>query len=169
MSTRPPAPTTESDILKIRKHDPVLAMAIRTVEREEQRQYYGSRSQGMNKTQKHRLEATVIALILNIIFLAPSIAALVIGLGYDGTASSCAHNHGNYTIDLFTYLIVAGSIPIAWFAMYNWLQNFAYRIEINWWIFIIAGVVAILIAMVTVSFQAIKTAIANPIDSLRTE
>ena len=53
--------------------------------------------------------------------------------------------------------------------MHNWLQDYAYRIEINWWIFIIAGVVAILIAMITVSFQAIKAAIANPVDSLKTE
>ncbi len=61
------------------------------------------------------------------------------------------------------------AIPIAWYAMYNWLQDYAYRIEIKWWIFVIAGVVAILIAMVTVSFQAIKAALANPIKSLRTE
>ena len=61
------------------------------------------------------------------------------------------------------------AIPIAWYAMHNWLQDYAYRIEINLWIFVIAGVVAILIAMVTVSFQAIKAALANPINSLRTE
>jgi predicted permease len=61
------------------------------------------------------------------------------------------------------------SIPIAWYAMDNWLQDYAYRIEISWWVFIIAGVGAILIALVTVSFQAIKAAIANPVDSLKTE
>ncbi|WP_179352741.1 ABC transporter permease [Winogradskyella vidalii] len=61
------------------------------------------------------------------------------------------------------------AIPIAWYTMENWLQNYAYRIEINGWIFVIAGVVAIIIAMVTVSFQAIRAAIANPIKSLRTE
>ncbi|WP_296380903.1 ABC transporter permease [Winogradskyella sp.] len=61
------------------------------------------------------------------------------------------------------------AIPIAWYAMGNWLQDYAYRIEINWWIFVIAGVVAILIALVTVSFQAIKAAMANPVDSLKTE
>jgi len=61
------------------------------------------------------------------------------------------------------------AIPIAWYAMENWLQDYAYRIEISWWIFVIAGVVAILIAMVTVSFQAVKAALANPVDSLRTE
>ncbi|WP_299102910.1 ABC transporter permease [uncultured Winogradskyella sp.] len=61
------------------------------------------------------------------------------------------------------------AIPIAWYAMDNWLQDFAYRIEINWWIFVIAGLVAILIALITVSFQAIKAALANPVDSLKTE
>ena len=61
------------------------------------------------------------------------------------------------------------AIPIAWYAMENWLQDYAYRIEISWWIFVIAGVVAILIAMVTVSFQAVKAALANPVDSLKTE
>ncbi len=68
---------------------------------------------------------------------------------------------------VFISILIA--VPIAWLTMNNWLQDYAYRIDINWWVFAIAGVVAILIAMVTVSFQAIKTAIANPIDSLRTE
>lgn len=61
------------------------------------------------------------------------------------------------------------AIPMAWYAMYNWLQDYAYRIEISWWIFVVAGLVAILIAIVTVSFQAIKAAIANPVESLKTE
>ncbi len=61
------------------------------------------------------------------------------------------------------------AIPIAWWGMNNWLQDYAYRIEINWWVFIIAGVAAILIALATVSFQAIRAAIANPVDSLKTE
>ena len=59
--------------------------------------------------------------------------------------------------------------PIAWWAMNKWLQDFAYRINISWWIFLVAGVVAMLIALLTVSFQAIKAAIANPVKSLRTE
>jgi ABC-type antimicrobial peptide transport system permease subunit len=61
------------------------------------------------------------------------------------------------------------AVPIAWYAMENWLQDYAYRIEINLWIFIISGGVALLIAMLTVSFQAIKAALANPVDSLKTE
>jgi len=59
--------------------------------------------------------------------------------------------------------------PIAYYLMNEWLQDFAYRINISWWIFIAAGVMALLIALMTVSFQAIKAAIANPVTSLRTE
>lgn len=61
------------------------------------------------------------------------------------------------------------AFPLAWWFMHTWLQDFAYRINIGWWIFIIAGAVAVLIALLTVSFQAIKAAIANPVKSLRTE
>ncbi len=59
--------------------------------------------------------------------------------------------------------------PIAWWAMNKWLQNFAYHIHISWWIFAGAGGLAILIALITVSFQAIRAAVANPVESLRTE
>ena len=61
------------------------------------------------------------------------------------------------------------SFPLAWWAMSQWLQGFAYRVELSWWIFLIAGLAAILIAMITISFQAIKAAVANPVDSLRSE
>ncbi|MGN6493731.1 MAG: ABC transporter permease [Agriterribacter sp.] len=61
------------------------------------------------------------------------------------------------------------AFPLAWWAMHSWLQNFAYRINISWWIFIAAGATALLIALLTVSFQAIKAALANPVKSLRTE
>ncbi len=59
--------------------------------------------------------------------------------------------------------------PIAWWSMNKWLQGFAYRIEMSWWIFLCSGFVAILIALLTVSFQAIKAAVANPVKSLRSE
>ncbi len=59
--------------------------------------------------------------------------------------------------------------PIAWFYMHQWLQYYAYRISISWWLFAAGGLVAIIIALVTVSFQAIKAALANPVKSLRTE
>ncbi|MBJ7879847.1 ABC transporter permease [Gelidibacter salicanalis] len=64
-------------------------------------------------------------------------------------------------------LIVAS--PIAWLAMNHWLQDFAYRIAIPWWTFVVAGTAALGIALVTISFQAIKAAMANPVKSLRTE
>lgn len=59
--------------------------------------------------------------------------------------------------------------PIAFWGMNEWIQNFAYRIDISWWMFGVAGLLAIAIALVTVSFQAVKAAIANPVKSLRTE
>jgi putative ABC transport system permease protein len=59
--------------------------------------------------------------------------------------------------------------PIAWYFMHEWLQDFPYRIEINGWIFLVSGSIAVLIALITVSFEAIKAAVANPVKSLRTE
>jgi ABC-type antimicrobial peptide transport system permease subunit len=59
--------------------------------------------------------------------------------------------------------------PVAWYFMNQWLQDFAYRIQISWWIFLLAGVIAIVIALITISTQAIKAAIASPAKSLRTE
>ncbi|MEO8770326.1 MAG: ABC transporter permease [Ferruginibacter sp.] len=59
--------------------------------------------------------------------------------------------------------------PIAWYAMRSWLQSFNYRIDIEWWVFAITGLLSVVIAIVTVSYQAIKAAVANPIKSLRTE
>ena len=64
---------------------------------------------------------------------------------------------------------VAISTPIAWYAMKEWLANFAYHIDLNAWTFLAAGFVAIFIALFTVSFQSIRAAIANPVDSLRNE
>ncbi len=61
------------------------------------------------------------------------------------------------------------AFPIAWFAMDRWLQDFAYRIELKWWMFLLSGGIAVFIALVTVSLQAIKAAMANPVKSLRTE
>jgi hypothetical protein len=70
------------------------------------------------------------------------------------------------------FLVLAGvsiliASPIAWWAMNKWLQAFAYRISISWWMFALAAFIAIFITLVTVSFQAIKAAIANPVKNLR--
>lgn len=72
------------------------------------------------------------------------------------------------------FLILVGisciiAFPIAWWVMHNWLQDYDYRITINAWIFIAAALLAILIALLTVSFQAIRAALSNPVKSLRTE
>ena len=72
----------------------------------------------------------------------------------------------------FLKLVFIASVlafPIAWWAMHKWLQDFAYRVGISWWVFVIAGLAAVSIALITVSFQAIKAAVANPVKSLRTE
>ena len=63
--------------------------------------------------------------------------------------------------------LIAG--PLSWYAMHSWLGNFAYRIDLSWWIFGLAGLSIAVIAMLTVSYQAIKAALANPVESLRTE
>ena len=68
---------------------------------------------------------------------------------------------------IFIAFVIAS--PVAWYIMHNWLQDFAYRINISWWIFFGAGLLAVVIALATISFQAIKAAIANPVKSLRTE
>ena len=61
------------------------------------------------------------------------------------------------------------AFPVSWWAMNQWLNQFAYRISIGWWIFLVAGLTALLIGLITVSFQAIKAALANPVKSLRSE
>lgn len=72
----------------------------------------------------------------------------------------------------FLQLVAASCViafPLSWWAMHNWLQNYEYRTNISWWVFAIAGIAALLIALITVSTQAIKAALANPIKSLKTE
>jgi putative ABC transport system permease protein len=59
--------------------------------------------------------------------------------------------------------------PVSWWLMTSWLKDFAYRINIQWWVFGLAGLLAVFIALITVSFHAIKAAIANPVKALRTE
>ncbi len=72
----------------------------------------------------------------------------------------------------FLQLVAISSLiafPIAWWGMHSWLQGYAYRIGIAWWVFLLAGVMALLIALLTISFQAIRSALANPVKSLRAE
>ena len=72
----------------------------------------------------------------------------------------------------FTKWVLAANLiawPIAWLAMNQWLQSFAYRVEISWWIFLVAGLTALGVAWLTVSYQALRAAMANPIEALRYE
>jgi putative ABC transport system permease protein len=59
--------------------------------------------------------------------------------------------------------------PLAWWAMHRWLQNFTYQVSISWWMFLAAGGASLVISGLTISFQAIKAALANPVKSLRSE
>jgi ABC-type antimicrobial peptide transport system permease subunit len=72
----------------------------------------------------------------------------------------------------FVWLVLLGCLiatPLALLLMKNWLQKYDYRIDISWWVFALAGLLALVIALVTVSTQAIRAALANPVSSLRSE
>ncbi|MEX6691051.1 ABC transporter permease [Danxiaibacter flavus] len=84
------------------------------------------------------------------------------------TAGNIVYLFSKEFIVLIT-IAFAIATPIAWYYMHQWLQDYAYRINISWWIFAAGGLAAIIIALATISFQAIKAAIANPVKSLRTE
>jgi putative ABC transport system permease protein len=72
----------------------------------------------------------------------------------------------------FVKLVVIAFViaaPVAWYSMISWLQDFAYKVDISWWVFVLAAVISIFIALLTISYQAIKSAMANPVKSLRSE
>jgi len=72
----------------------------------------------------------------------------------------------------FLKLVLISSViafPVAWWGMHKWLQDFAYRVSISWWVFVVAGILALFIALATISYQAIKAGLAKPVKSLRTE
>jgi putative ABC transport system permease protein len=75
------------------------------------------------------------------------------------------------SIDFLRLVLISTvfAVPLAGWAMHKWLQDFAYRINIGWWVFLAAGMIALMIALITICFQAIKAAVANPVKSLRTE
>jgi putative ABC transport system permease protein len=70
---------------------------------------------------------------------------------------------------LLVFIAALVAFPVSWYGMHKWLEDFAYKINIGWWIFGVAGLLAVMIALTTVSFQAIRAALANPIKSLRSE
>lgn len=73
--------------------------------------------------------------------------------------------------DFLRYVFIAALLasPIAWYAMHKWLQGFAYSAPVSWWMFVLAGIIAMLIALITVSFQSVRAALANPVKSLKAE
>jgi putative ABC transport system permease protein len=73
--------------------------------------------------------------------------------------------------DFLMLVIIAAvlALPFAWYLMGKWLQGFASRIAISWWVFVFAALTALIIAFVTISFQSVKAALANPVKSLRSE
>lgn len=85
--------------------------------------------------------------------------------------ASTAHIFGLFSFDFVKLVLVALmlSSPIAWYVMNQWLQKFAYKIDIAWWMFALAGLLAVGVALLTVSFQSIKAALMNPVKSLRSE
>ncbi|HVV53914.1 MAG TPA: FtsX-like permease family protein, partial [Mucilaginibacter sp.] len=85
--------------------------------------------------------------------------------------ASVANITGMLSMDFLKLVLIAILIasPVAWYLMHKWLQDFAYRIHIQWWVFAVAGVLAIAIAFATISYQAIKAALMNPVKSLRSE
>jgi len=76
-----------------------------------------------------------------------------------------------FSIDFLQLVLLAFLIagPLAWFFMNSWLHDFAYRIPLSWWIFAFAGVAVAAVALLTVSYQAVRSALANPVTALRTE
>ena len=85
--------------------------------------------------------------------------------------ASMVHIVGLFSIDFVKLVVIALVIasPIAWYVMQKWLADFAYKIDISWWMFALAGLLAVSIALLTVSFQSIKAALMNPVKSLRSE
>ena len=78
---------------------------------------------------------------------------------------------GLFAADFLKLIIIAFVIaaPLGWFAMHSWLQDFAYRIDLSWWIFILVGMSSVMMALFTLSYEAFKAAVANPVKSLRSE
>jgi ABC-type antimicrobial peptide transport system permease subunit len=88
----------------------------------------------------------------------------VLGASVSGIAALLSKD---FLVLVFISFVIAA--PVAWLAMYSWLKGYPYHVSIQWWVFATAGLLSMLIAVVTVSFQAIRAAIANPSRSLRSE
>jgi putative ABC transport system permease protein len=73
--------------------------------------------------------------------------------------------------DFIKLVLIASviSFPLSWWAMHAWLQDFAYRVAISWWVFLLSGLLSVVIAVITISFQVVKAAVANPVITLKAE
>jgi putative ABC transport system permease protein len=94
------------------------------------------------------------------------IAMIICGLGLYGLSSYMAERRFK---EIGIRKVMGASVPIAWYGMSKWLESFAYKISIEWIVFAMAGIVALAIALITVSFESIKSAMGNPVASLRSE
>lgn len=85
--------------------------------------------------------------------------------------ATTAHIFGLFSVDFLKLVCIALLVasPIGWYVMNEWLKGFAYKIDIGWWVFALAGLFAVVVALITVSFQSIRAALMNPVKSLRTE
>lgn len=85
--------------------------------------------------------------------------------------ASAMNIFGLFSIDFIKLVVIALVIasPVAWYFMNEWLQDFSYKVNISWWLFAVAGIAAVLIALVTISFQSVKAAMTNPVKALRSE
>jgi putative ABC transport system permease protein len=85
--------------------------------------------------------------------------------------ASVSHIVSILSKDFLRLVLIASltAIPLSWLAMNKWLENFAYKTTMNWWVFVLSTLFMILIALITLSIQTIRAASANPVDSLRTE
>ncbi|MHA4807065.1 ABC transporter permease [Flavitalea flava] len=138
-----------------------------------------------NLASQYKAEQTIQRLFTIFSFLAIFIACIgLLGLAAYATQQRIREisirkvlgaHAGNIVVLLsrdFMKLVILSAIvafPLAWLAMHNWLQGFAYRVTLSWWIFAFAGASALLITLLTISFQAIKAALANPVRTLRAE
>ncbi|QQL51324.1 ABC transporter permease [Mucilaginibacter ginkgonis] len=122
------------------------------------------------------ISAAIIAIVISCIgLLAISIMVIVQRTKEIGIRKVLGSSVANIVMLIskeFVRLVLLAAIiafPIAWFTMHKWLEGFAYRITIHWWIFALATVIALVIAMLTISYQAIRAALANPVRSLKNE
>jgi putative ABC transport system permease protein len=151
--------------------DPKSAEAISFLDENTERQY-------RKETYMSRIfmSGAVIAIILSCMGLF-AIAILVINqrtkeIGIRKVMGASVTSIVNMLSADFLKLVLLGIViasPLAWYLLHSWLQGFAYRISIGWWVFAAAGIIAVLIALLTISFHAVKAAVANPVKSLRNE